>query len=696
MDTVPGATAGDSLPFGVIRLRDLALNLWWSWHADAVDLFRRIDPAAWAATTHNPVALLQQVRRARLEELAADALYLAQYHRVLAAFDEYMAGTSRSWYARTFAGQNRLIAYFCAEFGLHESLPIYAGGLGVLAGDHCKTASDLGLPFVAVGLWYAQGYFRQSLTPDGGQIAGLETLDPRALPLQDAGPDGAELYVEVEMPERHVRARVWRLQVGRIPVYLLDPDVPGNSPEDRALCAHLYGGDREVRIAQEVLLGIGGVRALRALGLQPTTWHMNEGHAAFMGLERMREMVQGGMDFTEAWPAEAASTVFTTHTPVPAGNEVFRHDLVLQYLADMPRGLGLDAPGFLALANEEGAPGGTFAMTPLALRLSHRANGVSALHGAVARRMWAKQFPDRAPDRVPITSITNGVHTATWMAPALAALFDRYLGAGWLEKVDDPAVWEGIAQIPEAEIWQAHLALKEQFIEGARGRLRDAGMGEGAASLQAILNPSTLTIGFARRFATYKRATLLFHDTARAMKLLNDPDRPVQILFAGKAHPADGAGQGLIRQIVAMAREPEFAGKVVFLPGYDIALARLLVQGVDLWLNNPERPMEASGTSGQKAALNGVPNCSIRDGWWDEAFNGRNGWAFGGEVGNDDYDSASLYALLEEEILPAFYDRDVKGLPRRWLAVMRESIRTIAPAFSAQRMVKDYMQQMYK
>ena len=494
------------------------------------------------------------------------------------------------------------------------------------------------------------------------------------------------------MPGRSVDVCVWRLQVGRITLYLLDTDVPTNSAADRALCAQLYGGDRMMRLAQEFILGVGGVRALRALGIRPTRWHMNEGHAALLGLERIRELAQDGTGFVDAWPREARETIFTTHTPVPAGNEVFRTELVAPYLADFPARMGIDLQGLLNMAHEEGAPDSAFAMTPLALRLSCRANGVSALHGAVARHMWAKQFSNLAEDAVPITSITNGVHSASWVATALRALFDHYLGADWLERVDDPALWIGLDRIPDVELWTTHTALKAALIRTAERRAA----AWAAATPVSLLDPEALTIGFARRFATYKRATLFFHDSARAARILGNTQRPVQIIFAGKAHPADGGGQALIKSIVEWSHTPPFAGRVLFLQGYDIGLARQLVQGVDLWLNTPERPQEASGTSGQKASLNGVPNCSIRDGWWDEAYNGQNGWAFGGLVGDDDVDSAQLYDVLEQQVIPSFYDRDAQGLPAAWIAMMREAIRTIAPIFSAQRMVKEYTRRMYR
>jgi starch phosphorylase len=672
------------------RLRDLAYNLWWTWQPEAVALFRDLDPALWDAAGHRPLAVLPRVPADRWAALGTDGEYLARCHDVLSRLDHYLNPATQSWFSRTHPGDDRQIAYFCAEFGFHESVPIYAGGLGILAGDHCKAASDLGIPLTAIGLWYPRGYFHQRLDQTGRQIAEPEAMPLETMPLLPAGPNGTDLVIQVSMADREVAVRVWRLHVGRIAVYLLDTDVAENRPEDRAIGANLYGGDRETRIAQEVVLGIGGVRALRALGIAPTIWHMNEGHAAFTGLERMREFVGDGVDFTEAWPAQAATTVFTTHTPVPAGNEVFRDDLVAKYLGGMPSGLGLDLGGMLDLAHEAGAPQGIFAMTPLALRLSHRANGVSALHGAVARQMWQKQFPDLAVDRVPITSVTNGVHTATWIGDPLRNLLNQYLGQDWLARPDDPEVWKRLDQVPDSALWNAHLTLKRALFKQAREHAT-----EDMAALVAALDPAALTIGFARRFATYKRATLLFHDLGRITRLLTDRNRPVQVIFAGKAHPADTGGQGLIQEIVRLSRQPSLAGKVVFLEGYDHSLGRALTQGVDLWLNNPERPQEASGTSGQKAGLNGVPNCSIRDGWWDEGFQAGNGWAFGGEFGDDDEDSGQLYTLLEREIVPLYYERNERGISPKWLEVMRASMRTVGPAFSADRMVKEYVERMY-
>jgi starch phosphorylase len=634
---------------------------------------------------HNPIKIMRTMSEDRLQALSNDSDFVARYDGVMRDFDTYMALLPTAWFPAHYPQSKLLVAYFCAEFGFHESMPEYSGGLGILAGDHCKTASDLGLPFVGIGLWYTQGYFKQIIDATGQQIAAPDHVNQEDAPLQFAGPNGEDVVIAVPCAGRSVFARVWRVQVGRVAVFLLDTDVPQNSPADRVLCSRLYGGDKETRIAQEVILGVGGVLALRALHIEPTCWHMNEGHAGFMALERIREMVSSGVTYDKALRSTVRSTLFTTHTPVPAGNEVFSNELVLRYLPGLPEAMGLTTSRFLALAEEAGAPRDQFAMSPLAIRLSGHANGVSKLHGAVARTMWSKQFPGLAVKDVPITSVTNGVHTGTWLACELRDLLTRYFGSGWMHRVDDPSLWDALESVPEAELWSVHKLLKGHLIKAIAEQWPET----------PPLNPDALTIGFARRFATYKRAALFFHDQERAVRILNDAARPVQLVFAGKAHPADGGGQWLIKVLAGLSHREELAGKVVLLPGYDISLARTLVQGVDVWLNNPERPQEASGTSGQKAALNGVPNCSIRDGWWDEGYNGKNGWAFGGAVGDDDLDSAQLYDVLENEVIPAYYDRSDDGLPKRWIAIMKEAMRTCAPAFSAQRMLKEYIQRLY-
>ncbi len=697
------------MPSRISRLYELAYNLWWSWHPEACTLYRRLDPTLWETTGHNPVRLLSEIEPQRLEEAASSADYLQHYDDVLNTFDAYMhPRANATWFARTYPElTNRTIAYFSAEFGLHESLPIYSGGLGILSGDHCKEASDLGLPFVGVGFLYPQGYFRQHITREGIQEASYDKLhfsEAPAIPACD--PSGNEIMISVDLPGRRVHAKVWKLQVGRIPLYLMDTDVPPNAPPDRELSARLYGGDREMRISQEIVLGIGGVRALRALDISPAAWHLNEGHAAFLNLERCRELVATGLSFNQAREAVAANSLFTTHTPVPAGNDTFSYDLIDKYFGSYWGQVGLNRNEFLEVAREDHGWGPTFGMTVLALRLTGQHNGVSTLHGAVSRKMWQFLWPGVDADEVPIDAITNGVHTPSWVAPEMDGLFKRYLGEDWASRVDDADMWARVADIPDAELWHTHIERKKALIDYTRRHLSEhhLRLGEGSmimAEFEHMLDPDALIIGFARRFATYKRATLIFRNLDRITRIINNSQRPVQIIFAGKAHPADEPGKALIEQVYRISRSDSLRGKVVFLENYDIDMARYLVSGTDLWLNNPIRPHEASGTSGQKAALNGQPNCSILDGWWAEAYNGKNGWAIGEEREYHDQDvqaetdSLSLYQLLEEEIIPTYYDRGPDGIPHRWIAIMKEAMRTCAPMFSMKRMVKEYTTRFY-
>jgi starch phosphorylase len=697
------------LPERLARLYSLAYNLWWTWHPQAQALYRAIDPRVWEATSHNAIRTLSEVSPSRLQALAQDADFVAQYDAAITSFDAYMNGRANTWYEQ--AHDHILpgpVAYFSAEFGLHESLPIYSGGLGILAGDHNKEASDLGLPFVGVGFLYPQGYFRQRITRTGDQEAIYDRLNFADLPAEVArDPQGREAKISVDLHGRRVTARIWQFHVGRNSLYLMDTDVEENDPRDRVLSARLYGGDHDMRVAQEVVLGIGGVRALRTLGIKPAVWHMNEGHAAFLGLERIRELVEGsGMSFAEAVEVVASNGVFTTHTPVPAGNDIFPYPLIEEHFADYWPRLGISKDQFLNFARQDQAWGPGFSMTVLALRTSSKRNGVSALHGEVARRMWQFLWPDLDAEQVPITSITNGVHSPTWVAPAMARLYGHYLRQDWMEHVDDPATWAGLEAVPDGEIWATHHRLKEDLIAYARQRIRarDERLGEGASLLpggRELLHANALTIGFARRFATYKRATLLFRDRERLIRLLNIPGKPVQIVFAGKAHPADQPGQAFIRQIEHYTREPEFVGKIVLLEEYDMDMARHLVAGCDLWLNTPIRPYEASGTSGQKASLNGLPNCSVLDGWWAEGFNGHNGWSIGDEreylnpETQNDADADSLYTVLERQIIPTFFEAGSDGIPHAWVRVMKEAIRTVAPQFSMRRMVKDYIERLY-
>jgi starch phosphorylase len=697
------------MPPRINRLYELAYNLWWSWHPEARTLYQRLDPALWDEVGHNPVRFLSEVQPKRLEEATHDTDYLRQYDQVLSSFDAYMhPGTEGPWFARTYPElTDSVIAYFSAEFGLHESLPIYSGGLGILSGDHCKEASDLGLPFVGVGFLYPQGYFHQRITRDGNQEAFYDKLhfsEAPATPALDA--DGNEVMISVDLPGRRIHAKVWKLQVGRIILYLMDTDVAPNAPADRELSARLYGGDRDMRLSQEIVLGIGGVRALRALGISPAAWHLNEGHAAFLNLERCRELVASGMSFNEAREAVAANSLFTTHTPVPAGNDTFSYELIDRYFGAYWGQLGLNRDQFMEVAREDHGWGPTYGMTDLALKLTGQHNGVSKLHGAVSRRMWQFLWPGLDEDEVPVGYITNGIHTPSWIAPEMDDLLKRYLGEDWEQHVDEQEMWNRVVDIPDEELWKTHLQRKQALIDYTRRRLKQQHirLGEGSmqiAEIEQMLDKDALTIGFARRFATYKRATLIFRDIDRIRRIVNNPERPVQIIFAGKAHPADEPGKSLIEQVYRVSRSDAFRGKVIFLENYDIDMARYLVAGTDLWLNNPIRPHEASGTSGQKASLNGQPNCSILDGWWAEGYNGKNGWAIGEEREYHDEnvqaeaDSLSLYHLLEDEIITTYYDRGPDGIPHKWIAIMKEAMRTCAPEFSMMRMVKEYTTRFY-
>ncbi len=692
----------------ITRIVELAYNLWWSWHPEAQSLYEEIDSDLWKEVNHNPVLLLRRVRQQKLDSVARDAAYVARYQAVMSAFDAYMH-PDETWYSRTYPDLGaRQIAYFSAEFGLHESLPIYSGGLGILAGDHCKAASDLGLPFVAVGFLYPQGYFQQRIDSEGHQQAVYEKLnfaDVPAMPALDA--DGREIIVSVTLPGRAIFAKVWRIQVGRVPVYLMDTDVERNAPADRELSARLYGGNQELRVSQEFVLGIAGVRVLRALGIRPTVWHMNEGHAAFLQLERIREFVQeSGLNFATALWAARADALFTTHTPVPAGNDAFPPSLVERFFGDFWPRMGIGWEQFWNLGCFDYPWGAQFSMTVLALRTAGRANGVSRLHGVVAREMWHSLYPDVPLPEVPIGHITNGVHSDSWLDAGMAELYDRYLVPAWRERLDEPSTWQGVYQIPDQELWSVHCDAKRRLVDLVRQRSADqlARVGADPAEINAagvMFDPDVLTIGFARRYATYKRATLIFRDQERLKRILNDPERPVQIVFAGKAHPADEPGKSLIQFVYQMSQQPGFVGRIVFVEDYDTNIARYMVAGSDVWLNNPRRPLEASGTSGQKASLNGVPNVSVLDGWWVEGFNGHNGWAIGeerkysDEAAQDEADALSLYRLLETEVVPLFYARDEHGIPLDWLTLMRDAIASVAPQFSLNRMLKEYVGQYY-
>jgi glycogen phosphorylase len=690
-------------PERIARLRELAYNLWWTWHPEAQELFRRIDPDLWEADYHNAVDFLRDVRQSRLETAAADESYLRAYDEVLAAFDRYIKADD-TWFKQTFPdAAEEQIAYFSAEFGLHESLPIYSGGLGVLAGDHVKEASDLGLPFVAVGFIYPQGYFRQRLDHSGWQEAIYNKLNFADVPATPAvDPQGREVVVAVDLPGRTIYAKVYRIQVGRVPLFLMDTDIHPNSAQDRELAARLYGGDQEMRVAQEIVLGIGGVRALRQMGIKPTAWHMNEGHSAFLVLELAREQVQQGRQFGQVIDDVRRHSVFTTHTPVPAGNDAFPLPLMEKYFHAYWPSLGLSRDQFFDVAMQHQHWGPTFAMTVLALRTTRARNGVSRLHGHVARGMWQWLYPEKGQDDVPITSITNGVHTGTWLAPQIRRLYDQALGKNWENSLDDTALWAKVHDIPDKQLWETKQSLKHALVAFARERTQQRHQRLGyPPAVWPVLEEGIFTIGFARRFATYKRATLLFKDQERLKYLLNRSDRPMQIIFAGKAHPADDPGKLFIQQVYQLSQQPGFLGRIIFLEEYDMNVARYLVQGADVWLNTPRRPHEASGTSGQKASLNGVVNVSILDGWWPEAYNGKNGWAIGDEreyqnLDEQDWNDAQhLYHLLENEVLPLYYTRGADGVPHEWMAYAKEAIITCAPVFSTRRMVKDYVNRLY-
>ncbi len=696
-----------SLPPRISRLTELAYNLWWSWQPEARELFALIDRALWDLTHHNPVKLLREVQTARLHILAQDPSFLRRYDSVLMVFDAAMTAQD-TWFTSTNPDLSEVtIAYFSAEFGIHSSLPIYGGGLGILAGDHCKEASDLGIPLVGVGFMYPLGYFHQRLSLDGRQEAVYEYLDPAEAPLVPAlTPEGKRCLVAVPIDARTIYVTVWHVRVGRVALYLMDTDVEENAPWDRELSARLYGGNQETRMLQEILLGIGGVRVLRALGISPQIWHLNEGHAAFVLIERLRELVVTGMRFPEAVAAVQRSTVFTTHTPVAAGHDAFPFDLVEKHLHNYWSQLGLDRDQFLGLGYHRESWGEMFHMTVLALQLAGWRNGVSKAHGAVSRRMWQRLWPNTPVEQVPISAITNGVHIPTWVAPELNRLYNKYLGPAWGKHHDSPILWQRVYDMPDEELWWVHVRLKYKLLSFIRERARHLWRDEQRDSVQvlasgALLDPDALTIGFARRFATYKRAALLLQDLTRLKTILQDRWRPVQIIFAGKAHPADEPGKHLIHQVYALAKEHDLAGQIAFVEDYDMHVAKFLVQGVDIWLNNPIPPLEASGTSGQKASLNGALNLSIADGWWCEGYNGGNGWTINStdssveEGRRDVIEATSLYQLLENEIVPLYYQRDSDGVPRGWMRVVKEAIGSITPLFSARRMVKEYVERFY-
>ena len=697
MSEVELDTLANLLPRRIAKLTELAYNLWWTWHPEVPRLFQRIDPVLWDNVYHNPVKFLRRVERDALRAAYNDKRFALMYNRCVSDFTEYMNHPA-TWFSQTHMPWRKPVAYFSFEFGLHECLPMYAGGLGVLAGDHLKQASDLGIPMVGVGFLYLQGYFRQRITEDGWQEADFAPLDFAELPItRVTGADKEPLLLPIELPNRLIWAQVWRAQVGRVPLYLLDTDVPKNTSRDRELTYRLYNPEPDTRIAQEIVLGIGGVRALRALGIEPGVWHLNEGHPAFGTLERARELVKQGLTFDQARREVRKTTVFTTHTPVPAGNDQFPQWQIDRQLNGFWTELGLEREAFMDLANANGS----YNMTVLALRMADRCNAVSELHGDVSRKMW-KDLQDSAP----IRHITNGVHTTTWLSRRMRRLFDEHLGPQWIERIDDPAIWAQVHDIPDEYLWSVRKHYKRRLASFMQERARGKWVTHSQHPVQTIasgvlIEPSVLTIGFARRFATYKRASLILRDVKRLLNIINNPYRPVQVLFAGKAHPNDEPGKRLIQDLYRQVKNADTAGRLVFIEDYDMYVARQLVQGVDVWMNTPRRPYEASGTSGMKAALNGGLNFSVLDGWWREAYNGKNGWAIGDErefassEAQDAADVESLYSTLENEIVPLYYRTDENGIPREWIQRIKESIATCAPRFSTMRMLKQYVGEMY-
>ena len=694
------------LPEEIIGLDKLANNLWWCWNYEAEELFKKIDSDLWE-NNKNPIVFLSEVSHKRLLEVVEDDEFMDQYQQVMNKFENYLANDN-TWFQDNFSGieDNQVIAYFSAEFGFHESLPIYSGGLGVLAGDHCKSASDLGLPFVGVGLFYEYGYFKQRINNDGWQKALYPELDTEQLPLQSVTDDeGNDIKVEVKLADRKVAIKIWKVEVGRITVHLLDTNIPENDEQDKQLTSRLYGGGDETRIAQEIILGVGGTRALYELGYEPAVWHMNEGHSVYLGLERIKDLMdEYDLSFDQALETVSASTVFTTHTPVPAGNETFPFDLKERYFSDYWESIGLTKEEFMELGYIDDEDSDEFCLTVLALRLARFSNGVSKLHGEVSSEMWEGIWPQVPTDENPIDYITNGIHTLTWLAPEWEEILDDYLVDDWRDSIEDQEMWKAVENIPEEKFWEIHKELKKKMIDHIRKRdlKRRKRYSNGQFINDKLLDEDTLTIGFARRFATYKRANLIFRDLDRLSRICNQKGKEVQLVFAGKAHPADVPGQELIKEIHDISQREGFKDKVIILEDYDMNLARYLVRGVDVWLNNPRRPLEASGTSGQKVSANGGLNFSVLDGWWVEGYNGKNGWAIGYEAEYDDrykqdqIDSESLYDILENEIVPLYYNHDNEnGIPTEWVKRMKNAMISTAPVYSTDRMVQEYTSNLY-
>ena len=703
-------TVNPQLPKRIEKLSEISNNLWWSWNTEFLRLFKKIDKDLWETCEKNPVKFLKQVSQERLEAVATNTEFLKEYDRLAKEFNDYVT-SKNTWFANKYPeNKNDLIAYFSAEYGLDQTIPIYSGGLGILSGDHLKSASDLGIPLVAVGLLYKNGYFHQKINGYGDQETEYNNIELSNLPINPVKDgNGEELKIYVKFENRKVYLKVWQINVGRIKLYLLDSDIDENSPEDRETTLRLYGGDQEMRIKQEIVLGMGGTNLLtQALGLNPTVYHMNEGHSAFLILELIKNIIrEKKVSFEVAKDIASSKTVFTTHTPVPAGNDIFPIALVEKYFKGFWPRLNLDREEFLKLGMKpctELEPG--FNMGILALKVAGKKNGVSKLHGAVSRELFGDVWPEIAANESPITYVTNGIHTCSWLAPSLKELYNKYLIPYWQDNIFKDEVWENINNIPNQELWGIHQQRKQKLLEivkeNTTNRLRRSGYSyEEINDITSKLNPNALTIGFARRFATYKRATLIFKDLERITQILNNADRPVQLIFAGKAHPADKEGQDLIKRIHEISMMPQFKGKIFLLENYNIAMSRYLVSGVDVWLNNPRRPMEASGTSGQKASVNGVINFSVLDGWWAEGYNQENGWTIGTNAEFTSYeeqdiaDSQSMYHTLEEKIIPTYYEKDDNGISKKWMRIMKNSITSTGGKYSTSRMLVDYTNNLY-
>ncbi|KTB48524.1 maltodextrin phosphorylase [Dehalogenimonas alkenigignens] len=693
------------IPRRISRLAELSNNLWWSWNLPARELFESIDARLWRTSGHNPVRLLAEVEIKRLDSLAVDQEFLVKYDRAIGEFDSIIKD-GNTWVSRNFQGVfKKPIAYFSMEFAVHNSLPMYAGGLGVLAGDICKEASDLGLPFVGVGFMYPEGYFHQRISDEGWQIEHYRQLDFDLAPVSKVTmPDGSQFIMSLSLGDKTVFITAWEVKVGRSILYLLDTNLPENAPGDRELSARLYSAGKDIRLQQEYILGIGGVRLLRLLGIDPAAWHCNEGHTSFLLVELLREHLLAGETFEKAVDKVRAATIFTTHTPVPAGHDTFDESMIERYFCCFWESLALDRERFMSLG--QASPGEPFNMTALGMNLSKNINAVSKIHGEVSRRMWQRLYPQTPESAVPINHVTNGIHVPTWLTPGMSKLFEKSFGAEWYQRRHDISFRKAVEAIPDEALWQVHQDRKQRLAHYIREQARQEWGGIDVSSrrlvaLGAMLDPEVLTVGFVRRFVEYKRPTLLFKDIERLKTIVRNWQRPVQFIFAGKSHPADYMAKELIHRVYGQATDREFEGRICFIEDYDLHLARYLVSGVDVWLNNPRRLLEASGTSGMKASINGVPNASILDGWWHEGFNGRNGWAIGGTFKPEDpnaediQDASELYGLLEEQIIPMFYERDTADIPRRWLKICKEAIASTLFSFSASRMMMEYAEMMY-